>query len=269
MNNPDPSSYVQVISQFVRGRNALLIQAKMTPLYLDYYLHLGERGISLPSRHDQIFKRALAAITLHAVSRPRSEIFAWTINFQSPLVNLFVAANNPDGSVIGNYFSEDIKELPSNLLLSEVAIPGQEPQRSIVSFDGEDPLNAAEHFYLQSEQRPGRFFEGTDEDFFLLAAQPGCDLAWLNEFDPTKDDWSEEEIAPLEQRLLRWWCGCHEQKILSILAAGIGAKADEIFGDQEVLRVQCPRCGKKYSVSREVLEAFHADTENAEHKPLN
>src|SRR5438034_11724092 len=69
---------------------------------------------------DAMFKRALAAFVLHCASRPRNELTAWTINFQQPLVNLFLTGDNETGAVAGRVFEENVKELPENLFYADV-----------------------------------------------------------------------------------------------------------------------------------------------------
>ena len=56
----------------------------------------------------------------HAVSRPWNDLTAWTINFQQPLVNVFLTGDNADGTVTGRVFDENVKEMPSNLFFSDV-----------------------------------------------------------------------------------------------------------------------------------------------------
>jgi hypothetical protein len=39
---------------------------------------------------------------------------------------------------------------------------------------------------------------------------------------------------------------------------------DSIFGESEVVPAGCPRCGAKYSITREALEAFVTGEEDEE-----
>ena len=102
--NPDNSG-LEVSCWFVRRRNVLLSKADFSKLYVDYYLHLADQGVKVAPEHDALFKRALAGFVLHAASRPHNELSAWTINFQAPLVNVFLTGDNADGSVAGRVFT--------------------------------------------------------------------------------------------------------------------------------------------------------------------
>src|SRR6478609_5952504 len=123
---------LEVRTYFVRGRNALLARADFGELYVDYYLHQGQQGYQHEPAHDQMLKEALAAITLHCASRPRNEASAWTIHFEEPLLNLFVTGDNRLGTVIGQLFTENVKEKGHNLFLSDVVRGHETARRSAV-----------------------------------------------------------------------------------------------------------------------------------------
>ena len=117
---PPAEPGLEVRSYFVRGRNALLTRADFGELYVDYYLHQGQLGAQHAPGDDELLKQALAAVTLHAASRPWSESVAWTIHLQEPLLNLFVAGDNRRGTVIGQLFTEDVKDVGQQLFVADV-----------------------------------------------------------------------------------------------------------------------------------------------------
>ena len=125
---------VEVRTTFVRYRNVLLAEADFTGLFVDYYLHLVDHGLQIAREFDDVFKNGLAAFTLHCASRPRNEMTAWTINFQEPLVNLFLAGDNNPSTVTGRIFSENVREADQGLFYSDVVRNGTPPHRSAISF---------------------------------------------------------------------------------------------------------------------------------------
>ena len=124
-----------------------------------------------------------------------------------------------------------------------------------------DMFRVAESFYARSEQRPGRYFRHSDEDFVMISAQPDCDLDWLEGLD--EDDIrrldSTETLSLLETRVYRFECGCSPDRIFPIIAGMTGEALEEVFGGREVLGAGCPRCGARYVITREALEAFLRD----------
>lgn len=249
---------LEVRSYFVRGRNALLTRSDFGDLYVDYYLHQGQHGYQHHPEHDGLLKQALAAVTLHSASRPWNESIAWTIHLGKPLLNLFVAGDNRLGTVVGQLFTENVKDDGRQLFVADVVRERADSRRSAVEFAGTDVFLAVEQYYAQSEQRPARFFQFGEEDFVFISAQPQCDTEWLAALDDAAilalDQ--TEELSLLEQRHYRWECGCTQSRMFAILANVMRSDPDGLFGDDSVLRISCPRCGARHTVTREALEAY-------------
>ena len=143
---PRPEPGLEVRSYFVRGRNALLTRADFGELYVDYYLHQGQLGAQHEPAHDGLLKQALAAVTLHAAARPWSESIAWTIHLRDPLLNLFVAGDNRLGTVIGQLFTDDVKDVGHQLFVADVVRERADSRRSAVEFTGSELIIAPHHF---------------------------------------------------------------------------------------------------------------------------
>jgi molecular chaperone Hsp33 len=264
---PDPSTPVnqaepglEVRTYFVRNRNVLLARADFGDLFVDYYLHLADQQIRYGPEHDAMFKRALAGFVLHCASRPWNELTAWTINFQQPLLNLFLTGDNETGAVVGRVFEDNVRVLPENLFYADVVRGSQPKRRSTVGFTGSDPLAAVEQFYGQSEQRGARYFHLAEESFALVIEHPDCDINWLRALtaDQVREIDQHEAVVLVERRIQRWHCGCNQQRMLEVLAPAFRANPEELFEGDEKLEIRCPRCGARHTVTREALEAFVA-----------
>jgi molecular chaperone Hsp33 len=254
---------LEVRTYFVRGRNALVARSDFGELYVDYYLHQGQHGYQHHPDHDGLLKQALAAITLHSASRPWNESTAWTIHLHDPLLNLFVAGDNRLGTVIGQLFTDNVKDDGRQLFVADVVRERADSRHSSVEFTGANMFRAVEHYYGQSEQRPARFFQHAPEDFVFVSAQPQCDLAWLASLDDTAilTLAQHEELSLLEKRHYRWECGCTQSRMFAILASVMQTDPDGLFGDESAIRISCPRCGARHTVTREALEAYVAGAE--------
>ena len=114
---------------------------------------------------------------------PVEWISAWTIHLREPLLNLFVAGDNRLSTVVGQLFTENVRTDAPQIFIADVVRGTEGARRSAVDFTGQDMFRAVEHYYLQSEQRLGRFFARGAEDFVFVSAQPQCDLDWLENLD--------------------------------------------------------------------------------------
>ncbi len=251
---------LEVRTYFVRERNALVARADFGELYVDYYLHQGQIGRQHLPSHDAMLKDALAALTLHCASRPRNETTAWTIHFTQPLVNLFVTGDNARGSVVGQLFTEDVKQDGRNLFVSDLIRGETQPRRSVVELKDTDVFASVERYYDQSEQRPARLFRHGEEDFVLVSAHPDCDMAWFDSLNDaairTLDQ--TETLTLMEKRYYRWECGCTEARMMDVLRPVMLRDADGLFGDDAAIRMSCPRCGARHTITREAMEAHIA-----------
>ena len=249
---------LEVRSYFVRGRNALVARADFGEMYVDYYLHQGQHGYQHAPAHDGMLKEALAALTLHCASRPWNESWAWTLHFHEPLLNLFVAGDNRRGTVVGQIFTDDVRDDGDSMFFADCVRDRGEPRRSYIEIEGADPIRAVEQYYARSEQRPARYFRHALEDIVMITAQPQCDLAWLEALD---DDavralGETETLSLLETRLYRWECGCTQERMVAVLAPMMRSGPDELFGPEALLRMSCPRCGARHTITREAVEAY-------------
>jgi molecular chaperone Hsp33 len=257
---PNSESGLEVRTYFVREHNALLARADFGDLYIDYYLHLAQAGLRHAPRNDELLKETLAALTLHCASRPHNETTAFTVHCEEPMVNLFASGDNNLGTVTGHLFTENIKSHPSNLLFADI-VRGHEPlRRSTIEFTGTSVFAAVEQYYRQSEQRPARYFQIGEEDFVMISAQPDCDLAWFEALTDSSVASIDQTctLRLLEQRRYRWECGCNQDRMFTLLAPVMRADPEQLFGNQESLRISCPRCGARHTITREALEAFIA-----------
>ena len=249
---------IEVSCYFVRKRNALLTRAQFSELFTDHYLHLMENEIRHDPENDQLLKDALSAITLYMASRPRNETAAWTLNFKDPAMNIFASGSSKTGGVIARLSTENVKVNDDNVFYSQVVRDREPARQSTVAFEHYDVFSAVEGYYEQSEQRPASYFHIDAEDIVLISAQPDCDLDWFVELDDevVKEIDKQEELSLLETREYRYHCGCSLDRIYPIIAGMSVETLAEIFSGEETADASCPRCGARYRVTREGLEAF-------------
>jgi molecular chaperone Hsp33 len=251
----------EITVDFIRHRNVMLIQSDLGSLLVDYYLHLADHRLRHSPEHDALLKQALVAFTLHGASRPRNEHFSWTIGLQDPRLNLFLAGDNEDCIVAGRLFTENVREAPKNVFYSEaMASRSAEKRRSVVNFEGADMFRAAEAFYAGSDQRRVRYFDLGEDHYAMLLSHPDFDEEWLRgiTLDGVRGLAATETLARIERRLYRWHCGCKQSRILNALGPAARADFVGLFGNSELIHVQCPRCAAQHAITREAMEAWLA-----------
>ncbi|MDA7506650.1 Hsp33 family molecular chaperone HslO [Akkermansiaceae bacterium] len=248
--------FTTVESIFLREKNCLLLRADFSPIFTDYYLHLMEIKERHPEGLDTTLKELIASLTLHLTARPWAETIAWTANLRAPRANFFATGSSTGEYITGRLFTKDVREPDRNFLYSQTTKPGAQPQLSTIEVETASPLEWTKHFYDQSEQRPGKIFALSGDSFAMVAAQPDFDEEWFAQITAEELE-TITETAPhkvLETRRFRFDCGCTLERILPTLRAWRD-KPEELFGKQEAISIQCPRCGKKYTVTRDDLKS--------------
>jgi len=94
----------------------------------------------------------------------------------------------------------------------------------------------------------------------MVSAHPDCDMAWFDSLNDaairTLDQ--AETLTLIEKRRYRWECGCNERRMMDVLRSVMMRDADALFGDGPAIRMSCPRCGARYTITREAMEAHIA-----------
>jgi molecular chaperone Hsp33 len=248
---------IEVRTYFVRERNALVARAQFSDLFVDYYLHQGQHSYTHKREDDSLLKDALSALTLHCASRPWNETTAWTIHFAERKLNIFVTGDNTRGAVVGQLFTEQVKEDGRNLFSSDIVRGLGTPRRSVVELEKADVFLGVEQYYAQSEQLPARLFRHGDEDVVMVTAHPDIDMAWFESLteESIRTIDQTNTLALLERRTYKWDCGCDDKKLMRVLSPHFKKDPDALFGDEPIIRMSCPRCGAKYIITREAMEA--------------
>jgi molecular chaperone Hsp33 len=246
--------FTVVESIFVRHRNCLLLRAQFTPIFTGYYIHLMEHKLRYAPDLDATLKDMMAVLTLHLTARPWAETIAWTANLRAPRVNYFVTGGSRAENIVGRLFTEDVRDPDRNFLYSQTLVSGKDPSTTTIHVETGDPIEWVERYYEKSEQRPARCFQLEDENYVLIAAQPGYDEDWFAGLNAevAANILDAEETKVLETRKFQFLCGCSLERILPTLNAWKG-KLDELFQGEQQIKVSCPRCGASYWVTREML----------------
>jgi len=261
----DENNGAEIATYYLDEQGVLMMSGHFPGLYTDYYLHLMQHGIRYEGANDPLLKEALAAQTLHLASRPRDETNAWTWHFAEAEINLFVTGSNVTGEVTGRIFTENVRDEPHNLFFAQVARPQHEMRQSVISFEQNKAFGIVEEFYQQSQQQMGRFFDHGDERYSLVLAMPGADFDWITALNEEQASAiiNETNTRLLEKRSIRFGCPCTLGRIINSLAT-LGTEAsEELFDEDEVLEVTCPRCGAKYQATLEQLRELRPGDSNS------
>jgi molecular chaperone Hsp33 len=265
-DDADGANRIELVSDFVRHRNAMLVRADFGPLYEDHYLHLMQSEQRLTGDQDTLLKEALAGLVLHLMSNPRDLSCAWTINFRDPPLNLFVTGDSSLGNVVGRVFTKDVKVRERNLFYGQASRHPNPVRQSTVEFEGHDMFRIVESYYDQSEQFRARLFRLEGDKAAMVTAHPDCDLPWFEALtvETVACLATDEELGPLEKREYHFGCGCRLITVVKVLVNALGRDPEKIFAGEDTMKVGCPRCAGTFTLDRPAFDSAIALLEAAE-----
>jgi molecular chaperone Hsp33 len=244
---------------FIDDRSVLLTTGDFRDFIEAWRVHARLWDGGYDDLSETLIRQGLAAATMHLVNRPRDEIVAWTLNLKEPPTNLFLTGEARRGIVTGRVFVEGVRTAESSRLYVQTLRARGEPAVSAIDVVGFDVLEIFEQYYARSEQSPARFLEieganGAGDRFAMVLGMPGADRAWVESVDTGAIAFLEAHARLLEVRPIRFECGCTPRKMLGALRGIFGQKPDELFRGESSVETTCPRCGRRWRVSREQFE---------------
>ena len=239
-----------------REREAVLTQANFAAMFRAYRGH-AKRWQSVEDFDDlHMLERALAAATLHLAALPPDEFVAWTLNLHEPPLNLFVSGDNTGFRVTGRIYPRHVRTAGYGRLYFESQRPNRKVQRSVLDVEGRDILNIYEQFFLRSVQLPTRLLDLGGANRAFVQGLPRVDRDWLAGLDAAQVEALLAGGTPekVEERRYRFVCSCNQETILKVVLGIFRDKAEELFMDDDKVETFCPRCGRKWWISRDEFD---------------
>jgi molecular chaperone Hsp33 len=249
-----------VRSSLRRDVHAVFARANVEALHREFLAHAASLGPLPDEPALTVMRQALGAAVLQLALLPPDEFCSWTFNLASPPLNVFLAGDNNEFQVTGRIYTDDVRVASAGRLFVETQRPAHLPSRSVVEFEGTDVLAAMRQFYGRALQMRARIFELGEHDVLLIQGLPIVDEDWLRRLDAAAAQQAEEGAERIEERRYRFRCGCDARRITLVVHEMFAGpeKLDELFGGDPEIEVQCPRCGRRWWLSRASLEGGQA-----------
>lgn len=256
---------LKTTSDYLRDREVFLIRIEMSDYLLDYYHQRREFAASTSREHDDKLKDLIASFAIHLTARTALETHAWTLHIvdENPY-SLFVTGSTGElgedgiakGFLVGHILTDHIRHSDTNAIHAQCINRGK-TFRSYVPCDSSNIVSMVEGFYNQSEQRPIRIkISETSDTAVAIAALPGFESEWFNSVDIDALVAESESLDKTRMRTCHFTftCDCSPEKLTPFFKM-LGEKGlADLFGEDTELSISCPRCGKRFTVSRDSLK---------------
>ena len=248
-------NYLSTETKYIAERECLLLTADMSDYLIDYYIHLKEEIGAVKPEHDEKLKQLIIFFALHLSAKPPGDTFAWTLHFhdENPY-SLFVTGNAATKYIVGHVITENIRHADVNTFHAQVSNAKGEASRSSIQCESSNIKEMLEDYYNKSEQLSAKFsmIENSDCATMILA-MPEHDEAWFKDAEFKTKESTEGIGKKLNSNQYSFNCGCGPEKLLPFLRSIEEKDLEELYGSDEELLINCPRCGKKFTIKRTEL----------------
>lgn len=251
----DGLGQVALRRHMIRGRHVVVSTGGFQDFFRAWEAHAKVWNHDLDGLSTVMIRQSLAVGVLHLSNRPRDDSFGLTIHVPHPPTNVFITGTGPESAVTGRAWTDAVKQHPTPRLYMQTHRPKHDPSLSVLEVNGLDILEFLEAYYLESEQRPARFFELEDDRFLQVLSLPGADPAYLESLNPeTAEALLAEPHELLEDRTFFFQCGCNPQRMLVALRGIFEKDPEDLFEGDPRVETQCPRCGRRWWITREEFD---------------
>lgn len=255
------------LTEYIAGREALLIRVDLSNYLIDYYLHRRSTGEVVSAEHDEKLKELIACFAIHLTNHRPAESHGWTVHMVAePPYSLFVTGSlgelREDGSahgfLVGNVLTDHIRHTDVNSLHAQFTDSTGNPFKSYVKTECTEISQLVEHFYEQSEQQAIRIaISQTSDTAMALAALPDCDREWFHRvrLEELVDDRSVAKKV-MRRCELSFVCDCSPEKLLPFFRSLTTEGVDDLYGADSELIIVCPRCGRRFAIERSAVQVM-------------
>lgn len=196
--------------------------------------------------------RLMGAAALAAVSLAERESWGWTVTLPGSDVGLFCGVE-PEGII-----TAQVRQAPSTKQAIYVQRQkGKAPaSQSMLEPAGDDPAAAVTLYFDQAVQTETRIALDAEYSGVLVQPLPGGRFAEVENLESDKlielfrQMASRGELKPMGEVLVFYECRCDDPIILDMITSLPQAERDAIWAERTSLSIECPRCGREYTIER-------------------
>ena len=233
--------------------NLLVVLGDFPEVVVSKKLYEERHGISeVAGDERETLERIMAAACLAATSLAQRESWGWTLTLPDSPHGFFCGVE-PEGMICGT-----VKEAPRER--GSVHLHRQKADGPLMEShyapESEDPVAAVQRYFEQVEQIRTRMALDPDGSGVLVQALPEgdfdsvVDLADREMISLCRQKAQDGDFTPLQEVLMFYECRCDDKMILDMITTLPDAAREELWGDEKELNIECPRCARKYVLTR-------------------
>jgi hypothetical protein len=237
----------------IEDTNLLVVHGSISPVITGMSAYNSRHRIAPPPEElNSLIQELLAATALSAVSLAGRESWGWSLTFKEMSVGFFVGVE-PEGMICLRLLDAKTENVSVMVQRQKAGLP---MTQSHISPRTGSPRDMVEQYFSEVDQTRTRLEIKEDGDCILAHALPG------GNFDAVKDLNADKlfeyldsaigagRVKELGEAILFYECRCSEVMISRMVDNMAESDRRDMFGDLQHLEIECPRCGRKYTVAR-------------------
>jgi len=198
------------------------------------------------------FEKIMASTLLAAISLSERESWGWTISLPGSSDGIFCGVE-PEGMICGRVKAS---EKETNMIYLQRKKDELPLMQSSYEPNTDDPALAIQRYFEQVEQIKTRIAIKENGSGVLVQSLPG------GRFEEIENLTNDELIELFETKningLLKdvgevvvfYECRCNDEMILKMITSLEQDQQNDIWGNEKHLNIECPRCGREYTINR-------------------
>ncbi len=233
--------------------NLLIVRGGIAPVIAGMNEYNSRYGIDPPHQDlkDSVIE-LLAGAALSAVSLSDRESWGWSLTFIGMVKGFFIGVE-PEGMICLRIVDADGEKASAMIQRQKAGLP---LTQSHINPRTLSPRDAVEQYFEEGVQIKARLGIREDGDGVLVHSLPGGNFDIVKGFDTdalfrfVDRMIDRENVREAGEVLIFYECRCSEEMISRMVENMNESDRKELFGDLLQLEIECPRCGRKYPVTR-------------------
>ena len=209
-------------------------------LYLDFYVQNPVEAV--PKECFPNLKKLISLAASYLPLMPPDWSFAWNVSMPLQKRKLFCCIDAEYSTFVARSHSWNPSPYEKNPRMSVQMVSGVSGMESVTTVDCEENVPS------------DRILNALFKKFFIEESQNGLEIYENGEIFGIRDtlledfDGNDGQVREVE---LKFKCGCTKSKISDVFRKMAKNDVDFLFESDQVLSVECPRCGQKYRIKKD------------------
>ncbi len=231
----------------------LVVRGNVAPMLAGMKAYHERHGIEPPQPNlGSLTRELLAATALGALSLAERESWGWSLTFEGMDVGFFVGIE-PEGMVCVRARTAETSRASIMVQRQKEGMP---MTQSHLRPRTRSPRDMVEQYFAEVVQTKTRLEITEAGEGILVHALPGGRFDMVEALEPGgviryfDSAAAAGRLRELGEVVLFYECRCSDEMVLDMILGMPEPDLRELFGDLPQIEIECPRCGRRYSMAR-------------------